>query len=206
MQGPGLDGTLLIMNKGISTPLNCARRKPGKKAGTFCYNNLVMLNMFVNLCLPDLTEHHVDNSVLALVDGEAVSLHHPLTRSCTLKLLTFKDSDPKLANQVHLQTQAMVESWVEWLHLGLSLLTLPVSYFAPKSGYLVHLLSINSYSWNDGVSIQVCNLRRMRTLSSKRSLKGWIWTAFAGSKWDSVAFSVFPACVTAVFLTSLHYC
>lgn len=27
MQGPGLDGTLLIMNKGTSTPLSCARRK-----------------------------------------------------------------------------------------------------------------------------------------------------------------------------------
>ena len=27
MQGPGLDGTLLIMNKGMSTPLSCARRE-----------------------------------------------------------------------------------------------------------------------------------------------------------------------------------
>lgn len=27
MQGPGLDGTLLIMNRGISTPLSCARRE-----------------------------------------------------------------------------------------------------------------------------------------------------------------------------------
>lgn len=32
MQGPGLDGTLLIMNKGMSTPLSCARREwRGKK-------------------------------------------------------------------------------------------------------------------------------------------------------------------------------
>lgn len=27
LQGPGLDGTLLIMNKGMSTPLSCARRE-----------------------------------------------------------------------------------------------------------------------------------------------------------------------------------
>lgn len=27
MQGPGLDGTLLVMNKGMSTPLSCTRRE-----------------------------------------------------------------------------------------------------------------------------------------------------------------------------------
>ncbi|XP_030013641.1 large ribosomal subunit protein mL39 [Sphaeramia orbicularis] len=74
MQGPGLDGTLLIMNKGMSTPLSCARH---------------------------LTEHHVNNSVLALVDGELWPLHQPLTHSCTLTLLTFKDSDPTLVNQAY---------------------------------------------------------------------------------------------------------
>lgn len=74
LQGPGLDATVLVMNKGMSTPLSCARH---------------------------LTEHHVNNSVLALVDGEACPLHQPLTRSCTLTLLTFKDSDPTLANQAY---------------------------------------------------------------------------------------------------------
>lgn len=74
MQGPGLDGTLLIMNKGMSTPLSCARH---------------------------LTEHHVTNSALALVDGEPWSLHQPLTHSCSLTLLTFKDSDPTLVNQAY---------------------------------------------------------------------------------------------------------
>ena len=48
----------------------------------------------------DLTEHHVNNSVLALVDGELWPLHQPLTQSCSLTLLTFKDSDPTLVNQV----------------------------------------------------------------------------------------------------------
>ncbi|XP_037552377.1 39S ribosomal protein L39, mitochondrial [Nematolebias whitei] len=74
MQGPGLDGTLLIMNRGMSTPLSCARH---------------------------LTEYHVDNSVLALVDGELWPFHQPLTHSCTLTLLTFKDNDPTLVNQAY---------------------------------------------------------------------------------------------------------
>ncbi|XP_037617977.1 39S ribosomal protein L39, mitochondrial [Sebastes umbrosus] len=74
MQGPGLDGTLLVMNRGMSTPLSCARH---------------------------LTEHHVTNSALALVDGKPWSLHQPLTHSCSLTLLTFKDNDPTLVNQAY---------------------------------------------------------------------------------------------------------
>ncbi|KAK2880344.1 39S ribosomal protein L39, mitochondrial [Channa argus] len=74
IQGPGLDGTLLIMNRGMSTPLSCARH---------------------------LTDYHVANSALALVDGELWPLHQPLTHSCTLSLLTFKDSDPTRVNQAY---------------------------------------------------------------------------------------------------------
>ncbi|XP_034033185.1 39S ribosomal protein L39, mitochondrial [Thalassophryne amazonica] len=74
MQGPGLEGTVLIMNKGMSTPLSCAKH---------------------------LTEHHVTNSALALVDGEPWPLHQPLTHSCSMTLLTFKDSDPTLVNQTY---------------------------------------------------------------------------------------------------------
>lgn len=74
MHGPGLDGTLLIMNRGMSTPLSCARH---------------------------LTEHHVKNSALALVDGEPWPLHQPLTHSCSLTLLTFKDNDPVPVNQAY---------------------------------------------------------------------------------------------------------
>lgn len=48
----------------------------------------------------DLTEHHVDNSILALVDGEPWPIHQPLTHSCNLTLLTFKDKDPTVVNQV----------------------------------------------------------------------------------------------------------
>lgn len=34
LRGPGLDGTLLIMNKGMSTPLSCARRTYNRKHQT----------------------------------------------------------------------------------------------------------------------------------------------------------------------------
>ncbi|XP_028323234.1 large ribosomal subunit protein mL39 [Gouania willdenowi] len=74
LRGPGLDGTLLIMNRGMSTPLSCAKH---------------------------LTEHHVTNSGLALVDGEPWPLNQPLTHSCSLTLLTFRDKDPTLLNQVY---------------------------------------------------------------------------------------------------------
>lgn len=101
MQGPGLDGTLLIMNRGMSTPLSCARH---------------------------LTEHHVKNSALALVDGEPWPLHQPLTSSCSLTLLTFKDSDPTLINQAYWRSCAAL--------LGQVIET------AFKDEYSVELLSI----------------------------------------------------------------
>lgn len=55
----------------------------------------------------DLTEHHVTNSALALVDGEPWPLQQPLTHSCSLTLLTFQDSDPTLVNQVLLQWKTL---------------------------------------------------------------------------------------------------
>ncbi|KAJ8350964.1 hypothetical protein SKAU_G00260940 [Synaphobranchus kaupii] len=74
MQGPGLQGSLLIMNKGVSTPYSCTRH---------------------------LTEWHVNSSALALVDGEPWPMHLPLTQSCSLTLLTFKDSDPVQVNKAY---------------------------------------------------------------------------------------------------------
>lgn len=74
MQGPGLQGSLLIMNKGVSTPYSCARH---------------------------LTEWHVNSSALALVDGVLWPMHRPLTQSCSLTLLTFKDSDPVQVNKAY---------------------------------------------------------------------------------------------------------
>ncbi|KAF7689680.1 39S ribosomal protein L39, mitochondrial [Silurus meridionalis] len=74
MDAPGLQGTLLVMNKGMSTPYSCARH---------------------------LTEWHVSSAALALVDGEPWHMHRPLTRSCSLTLLTFKDTNPQLLNQAY---------------------------------------------------------------------------------------------------------
>ncbi|KAJ8410461.1 hypothetical protein AAFF_G00193650 [Aldrovandia affinis] len=74
LDGPGLQGSLLVMNKGLSTPHSCAQH---------------------------LTEWHVSNSALALVDGEPWSMNRPLTHSCSLTLLTFKDSDPIPVNKAY---------------------------------------------------------------------------------------------------------
>ncbi|KAF4119160.1 39S ribosomal protein L39, mitochondrial [Onychostoma macrolepis] len=74
VQGPGLQGTLLVMNRGASTPYSCTRH---------------------------LTEWHMKSSALALVDGQPWHMHRPLTRSCDLTLLTFKDEDPRIVNQAY---------------------------------------------------------------------------------------------------------
>lgn len=76
-QGPNLQGALLVMNKGVSTPYSCAKH---------------------------LTEWYVTSSALALVDGEPWPLHQPLTQSCSLSLLSFKDKQPAsvtLVNQAY---------------------------------------------------------------------------------------------------------
>lgn len=57
-----------------------------------------VLSFFVHIS--DLTEWHVSSAALALVDGEPWHMHRPLTRSCSLTLLTFKDANPQLVNQV----------------------------------------------------------------------------------------------------------
>ncbi|XP_023691176.1 large ribosomal subunit protein mL39 [Paramormyrops kingsleyae] len=74
LQVPGQQGTLLIMNKGISTPHCCARH---------------------------LTEWHVNSSALALVDGEPWPMHQPLTHSCSLSLLHFKMEEPHDVNKAY---------------------------------------------------------------------------------------------------------
>ncbi|KAA0722637.1 39S ribosomal protein L39, mitochondrial [Triplophysa tibetana] len=74
LQGPGLQGSLLIMNKGVSTPHSCTRH---------------------------LSEWHVKSSAFALVDGQPWHMHRPLTSSCDLTLLTFKDEAPQIVNQAY---------------------------------------------------------------------------------------------------------
>lgn len=61
------------------------------------------------------------SSALALVDGEPWPLHQPLTHSCSLTLLTFKDSDPTLVNQVLLHQKKRFNRISNSLHLLLFL-------------------------------------------------------------------------------------
>lgn len=49
MQGPGLDGTLLIMNKGMSTPLSCARREWSLLKYNLGENKSILLKCYVNV-------------------------------------------------------------------------------------------------------------------------------------------------------------
>ncbi|KAH0624891.1 hypothetical protein JD844_032777 [Phrynosoma platyrhinos] len=74
-------GTLFIMNKGFSTPYSCAMH---------------------------LSEWHCKKSVLALVDGDLWDMNKPLTRSCEIQFLTFKDEDPEEVNKAYWRSCAML--------------------------------------------------------------------------------------------------
>ncbi|XP_069801318.1 large ribosomal subunit protein mL39 [Dendropsophus ebraccatus] len=67
-------GTVFVMNRGLSTPYNCAMH---------------------------LSEWYCTKSVLALVDGELWDMYKPLTKSCTIQFLTFKDEDPEEVNKAY---------------------------------------------------------------------------------------------------------
>lgn len=62
----------LIMNKGMSTPYNCALH---------------------------MTEHIMNQAVLALVNGELWDMHRPLMEDCELSFLHFRDEDPRTVNK-----------------------------------------------------------------------------------------------------------
>ncbi|ELT97460.1 hypothetical protein CAPTEDRAFT_170981 [Capitella teleta] len=67
----------LLMNKGLSTPFNCAMH---------------------------IQENLMSRSVLALVNGQPWDLHRPLEDHCELKFLHFKDEDPALSNKAFWRT------------------------------------------------------------------------------------------------------
>lgn len=62
------------------------------------------MTTFFNLWFPpsslDLSEWHCKKSVLALVDGKLWEMYRPLTQSCEIQFLTFKDEDPEEVNKV----------------------------------------------------------------------------------------------------------
>nr|SVE76530.1 EOG090X0A3R [Daphnia longispina] len=72
----GLDNetTTLVMNKGVSTPYNCAQH---------------------------ISEHVVKNSVAAEINGEIWDFHRPIPSDCTLKLLSMKPEDQHQASLVN---------------------------------------------------------------------------------------------------------
>lgn len=57
--------------------------------------------MFGFYCFfPDLSEWYVAKAALALVDGEVWDMYKPLTKSCNIQFLTFKEDDPEEVNKV----------------------------------------------------------------------------------------------------------
>ncbi|XP_019380832.1 PREDICTED: 39S ribosomal protein L39, mitochondrial [Gavialis gangeticus] len=78
-------GTLFVMNKGLSTPYNCAMH---------------------------LSEWYCKKSLLALVDGEVWDMYRPLTKSCEIQFLTFKDENPEEVNKAYWRSCAMIMACV----------------------------------------------------------------------------------------------
>ncbi|XP_038622047.1 39S ribosomal protein L39, mitochondrial [Tachyglossus aculeatus] len=74
-------GATFVLNKHLSTPLTCATH---------------------------LSEWQRHNSILALVDGQPWDMLRPLTRSCDIRFLTFRDRDPEVVNQAYWRSCAMM--------------------------------------------------------------------------------------------------
>ncbi|XP_044522830.1 39S ribosomal protein L39, mitochondrial [Gracilinanus agilis] len=74
-------GVTFLMNKNLSTPYNCAMH---------------------------LSEWYCKKSILALVDGQPWDMNKPLTKSCEIKFLTFKDEDPEEVNKAYWRSCAMM--------------------------------------------------------------------------------------------------
>ncbi|XP_029434499.1 39S ribosomal protein L39, mitochondrial isoform X2 [Rhinatrema bivittatum] len=79
--GKSHPSTTFVMNRGLSTPYNCAMH---------------------------LSEWHCQRSVLALVDGEIWDMYRPLTKSCEIQFLTFKDTNPEEVNKAYWRSCAML--------------------------------------------------------------------------------------------------
>ncbi|XP_048349405.1 39S ribosomal protein L39, mitochondrial isoform X1 [Sphaerodactylus townsendi] len=96
--GKSHPGTIFIMNKGLSTPYTCAMH---------------------------LSEWHCKKSVLAIVDGKLWDMYRPLTQSCEIQFLTFKDEDPEEVNKAYWRSCAMILGCVlEWAFKDEYLVTL----------------------------------------------------------------------------------
>ncbi|XP_067849465.1 39S ribosomal protein L39, mitochondrial [Heptranchias perlo] len=83
--GKSNPGTVFIMNKGLSTPYNCAMH---------------------------ISEWCLKRSILALVDGEIWDMYKPLNKSCDIQFLTFKDENPEEVNKAYWRSCAMMMGYV----------------------------------------------------------------------------------------------
>ncbi|KAL3886897.1 hypothetical protein ACJMK2_026857 [Sinanodonta woodiana] len=83
-KGPPEDCTL-IMNKGLSTPFNCAMH---------------------------IGELLMNRSVLALVNGKPWDMHRPLIEDCELQFLHMKDENPFLSNQAFWRSCSFILGYV----------------------------------------------------------------------------------------------
>uniref|UniRef100_A0A8C5MTU2 Mitochondrial ribosomal protein L39 n=1 Tax=Leptobrachium leishanense TaxID=445787 RepID=A0A8C5MTU2_9ANUR len=83
--GKGSSESVFVMNKGTSTPYNCAMH---------------------------LSEWYCTRSVLALVDGEIWDMYKPLSKSCSVQFLTFKDENPEEVNKAYWRSCAMILGYV----------------------------------------------------------------------------------------------
>lgn len=115
--------TTLVMNKGLSTPYNCAQH---------------------------LGEMHCQTSTLALTDGKIPwDMHRPLQESCTLQLLNFTIADPNLVNRAFWRTCSFMlgavlqEVFKE--EAGLYLHSFPSPNI--KSGSFLHDIVIKPINW-----------------------------------------------------------
>ncbi|XP_029794542.1 39S ribosomal protein L39, mitochondrial [Suricata suricatta] len=88
-------GTTFVMNKNISTPYSCAMH---------------------------LSEWYCRKSILALVDGQPWDMYKPLTKSCEIEFLTFKDRDPGEVNKVFLPLCSFISPWSSSLKVNTLLL------------------------------------------------------------------------------------
>ncbi|XP_025101936.1 39S ribosomal protein L39, mitochondrial-like [Pomacea canaliculata] len=79
------EDTTLVMNKGLSTPFNCAMH---------------------------IQELLTSRTALALVDGEPWDMHRPLNKSCQLQFLHFQDEDPTIANNAFWRTCSFTLGYV----------------------------------------------------------------------------------------------
>lgn len=75
----------LLMNKGLSTPFNCAMH---------------------------VQELLMTRSVVALVNGQPWDMHRPLNEDCELGFLHFKDEDPSLSNEAFWRTGSFLLGYV----------------------------------------------------------------------------------------------